>query len=124
MRMFFLRPAMGCIHGAVFSALVFFSVPVASGQETGGLTLERWNQLPPGSSLLTLQKHGIAKRLPDVSGIAAAVSSPQGDNLGVRLRGLVTPPVTGDYTFHVAGDDCAALWLSPDESPQNKEKIA
>jgi hypothetical protein len=36
----------------------------------------------------------------------------------------VHPPITGDYTFWIASGGYAALWLSPDEEPVNKVRIA
>lgn len=46
------------------------------------------------------------------------------DDTGARLRGYVTAPTTGDYTFYVAADDRGELWLSTDENPVNKRRIA
>ena len=42
----------------------------------------------------------------------------------VALGGLVCPPVTGDYTFAIAGDDTALLLLSPNERPAGRRPIA
>ena len=47
-----------------------------------------------------------------------------GDNYGARIRAFVTPATTGSYTFYIAGDDNAELWLSTDDSPANKTLIA
>jgi len=47
-----------------------------------------------------------------------------GDNYGERIRGYVIPPVTGNYTFFIAADDAGELWLSKDQHPANKTKIA
>jgi hypothetical protein len=46
------------------------------------------------------------------------------DEYGTRIRGYVHPPATGDYVFSIATDDGGELWLSTDEDPRNKEKIA
>jgi len=46
------------------------------------------------------------------------------NNFGTRIRGYVHPPVTGEYTFWIAGDDICELWLSTDNSPDNKRLIA
>lgn len=46
------------------------------------------------------------------------------DDYGTRIRGYVHPPVTGAYVFWIATDDGGELWLSPDEDPKNREKIA
>jgi hypothetical protein len=46
------------------------------------------------------------------------------DNYGSRVRALIIPPSTGAYTFWIATDDCGELWLSADENPTNKTRIA
>jgi hypothetical protein len=47
-----------------------------------------------------------------------------GDNYGARVRGYVCPPETGKYYFWIASDDRSELWLSTDDNPANKVKIA
>ena len=47
-----------------------------------------------------------------------------GDNYGSRIQGYICVPATGDYTFWIASDDYSELWLSSDENPANKIKIA
>ncbi len=47
-----------------------------------------------------------------------------GDNYGQRLRGWIVPPATGNYTFWIESDDQSELWLSPDASAANAQKIA
>ena len=42
------------------------------------------------------------------------------DNYGVRLRGYITAPVTGEYTFWLASDDNGKFWLSTNDEPANK----
>ena len=46
------------------------------------------------------------------------------DNYGTRLRGYITAPVTGGYTFWIASDDQSELWLSTDDNPLFKVRIA
>jgi len=46
------------------------------------------------------------------------------DNMGQRMRGWVYPPVSGEYTFWVSGDDETQLFLSTDESVANATMIA
>jgi hypothetical protein len=38
------------------------------------------------------------------------------DNYGTRVRGYLTPPTTGNYTFWIASDDAGELWISTDTS--------
>ena len=47
-----------------------------------------------------------------------------GDQYGARLRGLIKAPADGEYTFHLAADDDAELWLGEDEKWQGKRLIA
>ena len=46
------------------------------------------------------------------------------DNYGTRLRGYITAPVSGSYTFWIASDDNSELWLSSNDNPANKVSIA
>ncbi|HTI69053.1 MAG TPA: response regulator [Candidatus Limnocylindria bacterium] len=41
-----------------------------------------------------------------------------------RYRALVTPPVSGDYTFWIASDDSSMLWLGTNASPSGKQLVA
>ncbi|OMJ78805.1 hypothetical protein SteCoe_21333 [Stentor coeruleus] len=40
-----------------------------------------------------------------------------------QMIGLFKAPKTGEYTFYIASDDAAKVWLSTDASPANKVKI-
>lgn len=46
------------------------------------------------------------------------------DHFLSRLRGVLHPPVTGNYTFWVAGDDACELWLSRSDDPAESRRIA
>ncbi|MHC4560913.1 MAG: PA14 domain-containing protein, partial [Planctomycetota bacterium] len=48
----------------------------------------------------------------------------RGDNYGIRARGYVSPPISGDYIFWISGDDECQLWLSTDEDPANIDQVA
>ncbi|QHT70894.1 T9SS type A sorting domain-containing protein [Rhodocytophaga rosea] len=48
----------------------------------------------------------------------------QGDNYGERIQGYLCAPYTGNYTFYLAGDDQCELYLSSDEDPTKKTRIA
>ncbi len=47
-----------------------------------------------------------------------------GDEYGARYTAVLMVPKTGDYTFWLAADDNAELWLSSDVRPENLVKIA
>jgi PA14 domain/Polysaccharide deacetylase len=47
-----------------------------------------------------------------------------GNNYGERVYGYLVPKTTGAYTFTVTGDDDTELWLSTDNNPATKRKIA
>jgi len=44
-------------------------------------------------------------------------------NLGNRIRGYITAPTTGDYTFWAEGNKEVELWLSSDADKFNKELL-
>ena len=50
--------------------------------------------------------------------------SNRGDHYGARVSGIITAPVSGNYTFWIAVDDWGELFLSTDENPANKKRIA
>jgi hypothetical protein len=43
---------------------------------------------------------------------------------GQRVRGYICAPVTGSYTFYIAADNIGELWLSTDDNPASKRRIA
>lgn len=46
------------------------------------------------------------------------------ERYGVRMRAYLTPVDAGDYTFWISGDDRCELWLSSDDNPANRVRIA
>jgi hypothetical protein len=81
-----------------------------SGTEVGSLTGDpRYPSNPSGTSYLTQYFEA---------------PSNWNDNYGARIRGIIHPPVTGNYIFYIASDDQSELWLSTDDKPANKVKIA
>ncbi|MCL5096234.1 MAG: PA14 domain-containing protein, partial [Candidatus Omnitrophica bacterium] len=47
-----------------------------------------------------------------------------GTNYGSMIEGYIDPPQTGNYTFWISSHDSSELWLSTDNNPANKQKIA
>ncbi|MCP5543085.1 MAG: hypothetical protein H7A49_04175 [Akkermansiaceae bacterium] len=83
---------------------------------TGGLFRENWFLLE-GSTPVDLTS---SPRYPgdadQESLVGAMEDEATGKNTGTRLRGWIHPPVSGDYTFWISGDDEARLLLSDDDS--------
>jgi hypothetical protein len=48
----------------------------------------------------------------------------QPGNMGAMLRGMITPPRTGDYTFYIASDNQSELYLSTDDNRDHIARIA
>jgi hypothetical protein len=48
-----------------------------------------------------------------------ATTPDQGDNMGVRVRGWLTPPGTGDYTFWISSDNGSLLLLGSSADPDS-----
>jgi len=109
-----------------FVALVWLAVmlaPTATAQTTG-LYREIYLGIP-GSTLLSFTN--VFPPAPDLVEVATNLfetPSNYGDNFGERYRGLLTPPVTGEYVFWCQGQNSAILFISPDESAVNKVGIA
>jgi PA14 domain len=67
----------------------------------------------------------VEKTPTSLSQIGALEAPPNdGDEYGQRIRGYITAPTTGNYTFWIASDDHSELWLSIDDQPANKRRIA
>ncbi len=56
--------------------------------------------------------------------LTTAYSADGMSTYGQRISGTITAPVSGNYTFWLSGDARAELWLSSDETPFAKERIA
>jgi len=99
---------------------VILTAPLASA-----LTSEQWTGLPANPSIITVQKDGIAKRAPNSTAtVTTATLGNLAAGTGVRMRGTITPTVTGNYTFAVSGSNNVTLWLSTDGSRFGKQPIA
>ena len=84
------------------------------------VTEERWNN----TSVYTNQTW--TGSTPSFTGYLTGYTPAQnvGDNYSRRLTGQIVAPATGSYTFWVAGDDAARLYLSTTSSAANKVQIA
>ncbi len=88
---------------------------------SGTITYERWENVA-GAAVSNIP----VGQAPNVTMPLTLFDAPFDimDNYGARIRGILTAPATGNYTFWVAGDDGSVLRLSTDESANNKVDIA
>jgi len=87
----------------------------------GSISREVWTSLT-GTGLPSIPLHVS----PDSSTTVAALAAPSndGENYGERLRGYITAPATGLYTFFLSSDENAELWISSTAEPANRLKRA
>ncbi len=79
-----------------------------------------------GSALSDLTNNAAYPSRPTLEEIRPDFEAPAqwGEDYGQRLRALLVPPATGNYIFWIASDDQGALFLSPDEDPSHRRRIA
>ncbi|MGB1252385.1 MAG: PKD domain-containing protein [Candidatus Promineifilaceae bacterium] len=90
-----------------------------------GLTYERFDNMTSA----TLDSFLNDPRYPDSPTTTALVSNFEAPSnvanyYGARVHGFLTAPVSGNYTFWIAGDDVASLQLSSNNNPGNAVEIA
>jgi parallel beta-helix repeat protein len=95
--------------------------PVAATAPTGTILREEWDGVS-GYSVANIPVQNPVSSSEQITSMTWPFN--YGQNYGDRMRGYIYPPVTGNYTFWVDGDDAAALWLSTDDNPNNKVEIA
>src|ERR1041385_2410817 len=118
-----------CSRGSCLVALLLVCwtlPPGVSAQSTNGVLREFYAGVGNGS-LQAFTNSPSFPASPTSEFVEAAffeAPSSIGDNYGQRMRALLLPPVTGNYVFYIATDDQGALFLSSDESPNTRVKIA
>ncbi len=115
---------------SVFTPVVTATTPAEQLVDTPGLRFEAWNDLnPPSLSTLVNDPRFLAGQ-PDYRALATAAdsrtvySSGTHTNYGGRLSGFVVPQSSGKYEFFLRSEDASQLWLSPDDQPANRVRIA
>lgn len=128
--------AAGLINGVINAAQGYYPLSVtalnAAGSDSetvvlyvtttgGSATREIWQGVA-GNGLSAIPLH----IPPSETGTVATLSSPAdaGDNYGERLRGYITAPTSGLYTFFVTSDENAEIWVSSSEEPARRLKRA
>lgn len=91
---------------------------------TSGLLAEYWLGIN-GNALSSLYDNALYPSQPSGSLIATDFeASLNQEDYGLRMRGYIVPPFTGNYRFWIASDDQGALLLSTDINPANATEIA
>src|SRR5262249_62089717 len=96
--------------------------PPASGQ----FLREVWTGIP-GTTVADLTANPAYPGSPSSGAYLTSLQTPAGAgpaDYGERLRGTVTAPQTGAYTFWVEGDAEAQLFLSNAADPANRRLLA
>ncbi len=98
---------------------------IVSAGEPGKLTREVWTNLP-GSKLTDFSANSRSWQFPNTVSTFSGAASPRNiaNNFASRIRGYITAPVTGNYTFWLASDDDGELRISPNDSKFGRVKIA
>jgi len=98
------------------------TVPNASNcSAQGTISREVWTGVP-GTTVIEIPVNTPPNIEDELTVFEVPVNA--ANNYGTRLRGFICPPVTGAYTFWIASDDNGELWLSTDDNPLNKVRIA
>jgi hypothetical protein len=93
---------------------------------TGNITYQVWNNIGNSISVSSLTSN---VNYPNNPTSTILITSMEGTTnlaelFGARIAGYICAPITGNYSFWIASDDNSELWLSTDNQPTNKQKIA
>ena len=100
---------------------------VSSCPNVGSISYQRWEDIGGSTTIQGLRNNtNLLQNTPTFTQNLNSFEAPTNilDYYGVRIRGYVCPPVSGNYVFWVAGDDNAELWLSANDQPNNLSRIA
>ncbi len=111
--------------GDVLPTSLQFSFSYAP-QGTGSILREYWANIGSGINVADLTSNANYPNNPSGRTLLTSFEAPVNwaDDYGTRIQGYLSPPMTGYYTFWIAADDTGELWLSTDDNPANKVKIA
>ena len=108
----------------VWATLSLTLQPAHAQTQPYGIAQELWNGLGqtgyeyPGGASFTNSPATTNRTL------TSFTMANTGSGYGQRLRAFVLPPTTGRYVFAIASDDWSDLYLSSDETPENRVRIA
>lgn len=89
-----------------------------------GIVMELWENIKTGkvSELVNASQ----KQKPHAIYVCNKIDQPASgkDNFGIRFSALLRAPENGEYTFYLAADDAAELWISSDKGRDNLKKVS
>lgn len=108
------------------STITVYLNSVVNSSATGKITYQKWNNLGTSISVTALTGNINYPNNPSSKTLISSMEAVpgQGENYGARIAGYIIAPATGSYTFWIASDDYGELWLSTNDQPANKKKIA
>lgn len=88
---------------------------------TGTVYREIWKNIP-GTSISSVP----FDTAPDEVVALSSLGTPNyyGNEYGSRIRAYLCVPISGSFRFYLSSDDHSELWLSTNDDPANKVKIA
>ena len=100
-----------------------FTLNKAGG--TGTIRWECWEGLS-GDHLSDVQGKAKLEQPPQRTKEMGDFDAPRDatDEFYARMRGWIVPPATGAYVFWIVADDEGALFISPDDKPGSKRRVA
>ena len=100
--------------------------PVAQSTRSSGIiNAEVWKEVPGKDIDAFVKTPQFKNDAPEIVALdRLAFPRGSGDSYGVRIRGYLVPPESGDYRFFISADDRGVLSLSTDDDPANKIVVA
>lgn len=93
---------------------------------TGNISYQVWNNIGAGTAVSILTSNANYPNNPSSTTLITSMEATTnlGELFGARIAGYICAPATGNYTFWIASDDNGELWLSTNNLPANKQRIA
>lgn len=117
-RLSWLRPGAGSAQ-IIPQSQLYPTMGTPSG--SGSITRELWTGVD-GNSIVAYPFNTTPTSVDTLTSLEGPTD--WADQYATRLRGYITAPFNGQYTFWIAGDDSTELWLSTNDSATNKSLIA
>jgi ELWxxDGT repeat protein len=107
--------------GLQSTASVTITVEDQACTGTGTIVREIWRNIT-GTSISSIPVNSP----PSNTVTLTSLSTPNyyANDYGSRIRGYFCPPATGTYVFYISADDTGELWISSNDSPENKSRVA